>query len=170
MDSTIQNLDSFFVNGFYLGNIEHIQKINFDQYNFLHCNKVEGNIRPELDNELKSIINETRVFLVDNYISKVFKNYEVLECYAWEGVDPGSSRWHNDKREGFNSNIILYLDDSFGCNTIEVKNNSQEFKVFPKKGDFVWLNQSTKFLHKATHIYGRRRVFSFEFNIHDIWT
>lgn len=169
MDSTIQNLDSFFINGFYYGNIDRICQIDFDKYNFLHCNKVEGVVRPDLESELKTIIEETKVFLVENYISKVFTNYQFLDYYAWEGVDPGSSVWHNDKREGFNSNILVYLDDSLGCNTIEVKSDNEEFKMYPKKGDFIWLNQSTRFLHRATHIQGRRRVFSFEFNIDDLW-
>lgn len=170
MVSTIQNLDSFFTNGCYLGHIDSIEELDVDLYSFVDCNKVDDDIRPELDINLKDILEETKIFLIEHYISKVFSKYEFLDYYAWEGVDPGSSVWHNDKREGFNSNILVYLDDSFNSNTIEVKNDIEEFKVYPKKGDFIWINQSTKFLHRATHIKGRRRVLSFEFNIHDLWT
>ena len=172
---TTQDLDSFFINGFYLGHIQSIECLNVDLYNFADCNNVYNDTatdpyRPELDTNLKAILQETNTFLIENYISKVFSNYEFIEYYAWEGVDPGSSVWHNDKIEGFNSNILVYLDDSLNSNTIEIKNNIEEFKIYHKKGDFVWLNQSTRFLHRATHKQGRRRVLSFQYKIQDLWT
>lgn len=160
MDSTIQNLDSFFVNGFYKGHIDFIELINFNEFTFVEHdgkNKV-------LDKDLIPIILQVQDYLKQNIISKIFDKYEV-DYFAWAGVDDYSKKWHNDSKEGFNSNILVYLDDSYGQNKIEIKNQVEEFTVYHKKGDFVWINQDPKFLHKATHITGNRRVLSFE-----LWT
>lgn len=160
MDSTIQNLDSFFVNGFYKGHIDFIEPINFDGFTFTNHDAEQKS----LDTNLLPIIEQVESYLKQNIVSKVFDKYRI-EHFAWSGVDSYSSDWHNDNKEGFNSNILVYLDDSYGQNKIEIKNQAEEFTVYHKKGDFVWINQDPKFLHKATHITGNRRVLSFE-----LWT
>jgi hypothetical protein len=162
MDSTTQTLDSFFVNGFYHGHIDFIEDIDFNKYTFIDCNE-EARL---LDKQLEPVILQVKQHLISNFVSKIFDKYTVVDEYAWSGVDSYSKNWHNDLAEGFDSNILVYLDDSHEVNTIEVKSPSEQFKIYPKKGDFVWINQSEHFLHKATHINGTRRVLSFEFK----WT
>lgn len=158
MDSTIQNLESYFVNGFYKGHVDFLEQVDFDKYYFVNHDDPER----ILDKNIEPLLYETRDYILENYIKKVFPDFIVTQSTAWSGVDEYSSRWHNDSTEGFDSNILVYLDDSYNSNKLEVKNNSEEFTIYHKKGDFVWINQSPNFLHKATHITGKRRVFSFE--------
>ncbi len=162
MDSTIQNLDSFFINGFYKGHIDFIEDINFNNYKFIDCNE-EFRL---LDKQLEPILLRVKEHLIKNHVSVIFDKYNIIDQYAWSGVDGYSKEWHNDLKEGFDSNVIVYLDDSLGENTIEFKNQTEQFKIYPKKGDFVWINQSKQFQHKATHITGNRRVMGFDFK----WT
>jgi hypothetical protein len=161
---------SFLTKGYVHGNITDLQSVDFNQYTFIDCNSVVDDGKPEIDKRLYTILDTTKEFLIQNYVSKLFTKFTFLEAYAWSGVDPGSAVWHNDLREGFNSNILVYLDDSLDKNKIEVRNDHEEFCIYPKKGDFVWINQNRKFQHKATHVQGDRRVFSFEFNIDSLWT
>lgn len=156
----------FLVNGYVHGSVPFIQKVDVDSYNFSHCDDPNFSY----DSRLDGLAEAAREWLSTNYVGALFANYEFLKYNAWSGVDQPSSNWHNDQREGFNSNILVYLDDSLNCNSIEVKSDNSEVKIYPKKGDFVWLNQRKAFRHRATHIEGTRRVLSFEFNINDLWT
>jgi hypothetical protein len=157
--------DKFLTDGYIYGNVPIVKNINFDQYNFDDCNYDDC----ALDNKLTPILLKVNQYLIDNYVNFLFLKYEVLNMNAWCGVDDLSANWHNDLAEGFNSNILVYLDCSLNKNSIEISNGFSEIKIYPNKGDFVWLNQSKKFLHRATHIEGNRRVLSFEFNIKDLY-
>jgi len=89
-----------------------------------------------------------------------------------QGVDDYSKVWHNDfdLKGEFNSNVLVYLDDSYNKNAIEITNGTETFTVHHKKGDVVWLNQRKSFKHRATHTHGTRRLMAFEFYIDDLWT
>ena len=168
---TDQDAYSFFVNGYIHGHISDIESIDFDKYEFVDCTN-----NPEYDGladqNIMPLLDEVYDKLKTEYISKLFQNFNLHERNIWQGVDAGSKEWHNDYAEykSFNSNILVYLDDSYGKNTIEVRNESEEFIIYPKKGDFVWLNQNPKFEHRARHIEGIRRLISFEMYINDLWT
>lgn len=166
------DVNSFFVNGYMHGHINEITKINFDKHHFIDCSD-EGNCeKQQFDESLRPLLNEFYTIIEDRFISKLFNNYTLHQSNAWQGVDSYSCKWHNDfiEEQNFNSNILVYLDDSYGKNSIEVRNQSEEFIIYPKKGDFVWLNQNPKFQHRATHLEGMRRLLSFEIYINDLWT
>jgi hypothetical protein len=150
-------LTNFITYGYICGRINFIKQINFDKFNFGDCN--DDNC--ELDNRLLPILNKTYSHLAINHISEYFPDHKLLNMNAWSGVDTPSAVWHNDLAEGFNSNIIVYLDESID-NTIEIKSKTCEFKICPKVGTFVWINQSNEFQHRATHVSGKRRVLSYE--------
>lgn len=164
-----ENLFNFILNGHVKGTIPFIKDINFDSYSFHDCNYESGE-ESIVDTNLWPIIYKCRDFLIDNYVSQIFSNFELKNMSAWKNVDGGSSVWHNDQKEKLNSNILVYLDDSYNKNTIEIKTPSKVHKIYPQKGNFVWLNQSLNFQHKATHLEGERRLISFEFDIPELWT
>jgi hypothetical protein len=165
---TQENVYSFYVNGFIHGNIEQIKTINPDDFYFDDCVKTKNKTKT-IDKNIMPVLKNTCQYLIDNYVSILFHDYEVLEKYCWSGVDDYSKHWHNDSKENFNSNILVYLDDSLEKNSIEIKNGSNEiFTVYFKAGDFVWLNQNLQFSHRANHIVSNRRVLSYHFNIRDL--
>jgi hypothetical protein len=154
---------NFIMNGYVHNTVPFLKNIVFDDYVFTDCNSEDAE-ESFMDDRLIPILNETKSFLIENYM-RSFKNCEFIRMGAWSGVDDDSTKWHNDFEEGFNANIVVYLDDSLNENKIEIKNSNEEVAIYPKKGDFVLINQDTKFKHRATHAIGQRRVFSFEFNV-----
>jgi hypothetical protein len=164
-------ITNFFVNGYIHGHIDEIVSIDFDKYTFIDCNN-ENCENMVFDASLTPLLNKFYKILEDRFVSKIFNSYTLYQLNAWKGVDSYSSEWHNDftSTSNFNSNILIYLDDSYDKNTIEVRNAFEEFVIYPKKGDFVWLNQNPKFEHRARHVEGIRRLISFEMYINDLWT
>lgn len=167
MDLANLNLTDFFTKGFvtdkFFKDISH-----FKQYEFVYCESpCLGNEEHIFDSRCTNLLHELHCLIADNYVSAIFSNYQLLSYGMWEGVDSNSTTWHNDQKDKkMNSNFLIYLDDTEEHdNSIEFKNNNIEYKVLPKENDFVWINQSKKFLHRATHNQGRRRVLSFEFLI-----
>lgn len=163
------HLFNFLMNGHVKGTIPFIKDIDTDSFSFHDCN-YESDEESIVDANLLPIIHKCKDFLIENYVSQIFDNFELKNMSAWKNVDEYSSVWHNDQKENFNSNILVYLDDSYNKNTIEIKTHTQVHKIYPKKGTFVWLNQSLKFQHRATHVEGNRRLISFEFDIPELWT
>ena len=111
-------------------------------------------------------MSEIYDIIFDRHLSKLFPNIELLEKSMWQGVDTKSKEWHTDYmvKKNFNSNLLLYLDDNYG-NNIQVKNQTEEFTIYPIRGDFIWLNQNKIFQHRADHSAGPRRLISYEIYI-----
>lgn len=167
MDSANLNLTDFFIKGFVTGKFFK-DLSHFKDYEFVYCEDTAlGNGERVVDIRCSEFLDELHHLIAENYISKIFTKYQLMSNGMWEGVDNGSSVWHNDQTDqNMNSNFLIYLDDTgTHDNSIEFKNDNLEYKVLPKENDFVWINQSKKFLHRATHNQGRRRVLSFEFLI-----
>jgi hypothetical protein len=163
-------LNNFFINGYVHGTLtDKIELDYFDQFNFIDCSDGDASLSTKIPKEAKDKLMQIHKLLGENIISLIFPNFEYKECSMWSNVDSGSSVWHNDFLAGsktFNSNILVYLDDTFeNENCIEVRNQTNENKLFPRRGDFVWLNQQNIFEHKATYNKGSRRVLSFEYYI-----
>jgi hypothetical protein len=156
--------NDFFINGFVSGTIAMDAAFIFNGFEFPSCDNDDPT--PVINQSAKKLLDIIHNYIAQTYVSKLFTHFSIGENSMWSGVDGMSADWHNDGREGFNSNFLIYLDngEAYG-NKIEVKNSAEEFVIFPKKNQFVWLNQSSGFLHKATHVSGPRRVLSFEFNI-----
>ena len=155
-------LDDFFVKGYYTEVFCNNIALEFSNYDFTNCNSANHMQVPE---QVQQRLDSIHLSLADNYVSKIFTSYELLNNGLWDGVDSGSSDWHNDqKSRGFNSNILVYIDDNRVYNNyIMVTNGAEEFKIQPQSNQLVWLNQSSCFKHKAIHTSGPRRLLSFEF-------
>lgn len=158
---------TFFIDGYIHGTLPFNLDIDrFDKFNFIDCTQPEDLwTAPEAEFDL-AIIHK---WLADKYVSKLFDDFEMKDCAMWSGVDHGSREWHNDFEDSnkFNSNILIYLDDNTkqNGNNIQVKTHDYIFKLYPKRRDFVWLNQKKCFEHRAAHKTGERRVLSFEYLI-----
>jgi len=164
------NYNNFFQYGYIL---DENCKINFSKFksmNFKNCNEVNEDFW--LDKNYLQELKKIQSILSVEYISKIFNKFEMKECGMWEGVDEGSSKWHNDYLDGdkFNSNILVYLDDNTekNGNSIEVRGPNFSHILYPKENQLIWLNQKKIFQHKATHKTGRRRVLSFEYFIPEL--
>ncbi len=158
---------TFFIDGYWHGTLPSNLDIDrFDKFNFVDCTQPENLwTAPEAEFDL-AIIHK---WLADNYVSKLFDDFEMKDCAMWSGVDHGSREWHNDFEDSnkFNTNILIYLDDNtkHNGNNIQVKTHDYHFTLYPKRRDFVWLNQKKCFEHRAAHKTGERRVLSFEYLI-----
>lgn len=170
MDMTNPTLD---LNTFFLeGHIHHTSpQLDLEAYanaNFVDCNLQEEELW--LDKNILHDLKKLHTYFAETYISQIFSEYKLTDCAMWSGVDEGSSQWHNDYLDRdalFNSNILVYMDDCTkeNGNNIQVRGPGFSKTLYPKKGDFVWLNQKTIFQHRATHTMGTRRVLSFEYLI-----
>jgi hypothetical protein len=165
-----QNFNDFFTKGFVVGEFKHNIK-EFYYYDFPNCEDPnigeEAGVPTQAENSLKFLQDQIAI----NIISKVFTSFEYKNFGMWEGVDDGSSEWHNDWEDGknMNTNVLVYLDDAKKHNnSIEVRDKNSKNVILPMAGDFVWLNQGKGFQHRARHNGGRRRVLSFEYFVEGI--
>jgi hypothetical protein len=159
-------MENFFVNGYVHGVFDIDAKSEFSQYRFIDCNSDEAE-NFSIQNDAQEKLNRMHEHISEKYIRALFDDFEMKRNGMWEGVDYGSSKWHNDFTDGdpFTSNFLIYIDSNESGNCIEIRNASDSFKVIPKENEFVWLNQNRKFEHRATHVSGQRRLLSFEFYI-----
>ena len=163
------NLEDFFIKGFVTGVLDKsIDLKEFYQYEFIHCEDEDISWNnPEAENKIRTL----QKYFADTYVSKIFNDFEYKDVCMWAGVDSGSAVWHNDFEDGdkFNSNVLVYLDDLTpdNGNKIKIRDNTtlKEYTIYPKKGNFVWLNQQKHYEHKATHNSGNRRVVCFKYLI-----
>ena len=171
MDSASPNLTDFFVKGYVTG--EFFEDVrSYRECYFPDCN--DPNIGEDIqfvDTTTDADLDRLHRLVGEKIVGQIFANYKLQGKGMWEGVDQGSCVWHNDFVDGMNmnTNILVYIDDtSTHDNSIEFKNHNEHYKVLPRENDFVWINQSTHFFHRATHNSGRRRVLSFEFYINEL--
>lgn len=158
-------LTDFFVKGYYSEILSNDIAAEFDNYKFVNC---QEHSTMHITDVVQKKLDDLHVYLAETYVSKIFPSYKLLKNGMWNNVDSGSSTWHNDFSDGdaLNSNILVYIDDNrLYNNCIMIKNQKEEFKIQPKPNQFVWLNQSQGFQHKAIHNSGSRRLLSFEFFI-----
>lgn len=168
--------DNFFSHGYILHCDENINVSKYDSYTFPDCTKSEEEILKAQGPQEKAIcqldLQVLHEYLAKNYVSKLFANYDIMHRDLWCGVDEGSVEWHNDHEDGdpFNSTILVYMDDNTpeNGNFIAVRGPAVETILYPKRGEFIWLNQKKIFQHKAKHNSGVRRVLGFEFFVHDL--
>lgn len=173
MLNTATSTDSynFFANGFIHGHVPDFNRFDFAEFDFLDCEKNREILdqQPVIDSKAIDVLDEVFSFLATAYIQPLFDEFQLLESSMWQGVDHLSATWHNDYIKGktFNSNILVYIDDNTpeNGNFIEVRNQIESFLLYPKSGDFVWLNQKDIFQHKATRTSGIRRLMCYELMI-----
>lgn len=171
-ECVMTELITFFTDGYIMSSVDDSIDISvFDGFEFPDCNDLQSK---EMCSDAENELNRLHRYFADNWVRRIFSVFELKNNGMWFGVDSGSDVWHNDYKHGlehkdvFNSNILLYLND----NTEENGNNIQvrsvggpEITLYPKRGDFVWLNQKKCFEHRAICKTGPRRLLSFEYMI-----
>ena len=159
------NYSDFFTKGFVTGQFkENIEE--FYDFDFPNCEDPNIGEEAGVPEKAEASLGYLQEYIAKELIGQIFPVFEYRNFGMWEGVDEGSSTWHNDWEDGknMNTNVLVYLDDTAQySNSIQVRNKNEEYVILPKNGHFVWLNQSKGFEHKASHNGGRRRVLSFEY-------
>lgn len=160
-------MEDFFTKGFVHSKFDIDVVDMFKNDRFIDCNSKEAD-EESICKESQEKLDQIHLHIGETIVKTLFNDFTYRRNGMWCGVDSGSSDWHNDFIDGdpFTSNLLIYLEDGepYG-NCIEVKNKFEEHKIIPKPNEYVWLNQNRKFMHKATHISGPRRLLSFEFYI-----
>ena len=164
------DLLNFFLHGYVHSTDKNLAIERFDKATFTDCSTLKDDVDVQrADPEYAPTLNKLHKYLGETYIAQLFDEYTLTQCAMWSGVDEGSRNWHNDYEDGdsFNSNILIYLDDNTKANgnNIQVRTGDYHFTLYPKRRDFVWLNQKKCFQHRAQHLSGTRRVLSFEYLI-----
>lgn len=167
------DFSKFFIDGYIQHYDENIDINEFEKYSFQDCrdeNSCNYHSQNKVEKHMSQLqLGEVHRYLADTYVSKLFTDFQFKECDLWSGVDDGSKEWHNDHIDGdpFNTTFLIYLDDNTpeNGNYIAVRGPDTEITLYPKRGDFIWLNQNRMFEHKAKHNSGQRRVLGFEFYI-----
>lgn len=164
------DLLNFFLHGYVHSTDKNLAIERFDKATFTDCSTLKDDVDVQrADPEYAPALNELHKYMGETYIAQLFDEYTLTQCAMWSGVDSGSSVWHNDNKQGsrFTSNLLVYLDDNKpeDGNFIQVRGAGFEHTLYPKRGDFVWLNQKECFEHRAQNDNGIRRVLSFEFYI-----
>jgi hypothetical protein len=142
------------LNDIYIVNVEHVDGVD-------DIPKVKRTF-----SELRQFA-KIKKFIQSEFIDPIFPIYEIVSYNIWEGVDSGSLKFHNDSAEGQSFCFLIYLDSQFEATggAIHFKYPFGEDTVYPKAGDVAWVNQQTKFQHKADRSSLRRRVICIEVNV-----
>lgn len=167
------NLETFFSEGYVKHLDSNIDVSQYEDYNFPDCtdNEIfEKTKQSDVERfACQHHLLELHEYLGQEYVSKLFNEYEIKERDLWDGVDHRSRVWHNDHEQGdpFNSTFLVYIDEQTeeNGNFIAVRGPNSEKYEYPKRGEFMWLNQKEMFQHKANHQSGLRRLVGFEFYI-----
>ncbi len=113
----------------------------------------------------------------DKYIKMLSGKYNLYgQPEIVNGVDSGSTNWHNDLKEGANLAIMMYFTNANSIEqggSLSVRNketNELSCMLHPGKGDMIILNHKETWQHKVgewKNIPGKeeRIVGCFDFNI-----
>lgn len=131
--------------------------------------EIDDNLENNFSTEEQVMMEQFVDYVSKKYVEPLYKNYEVVYYAVWDGVDLGSTEWHNDAVEGFDFNVLYYYDDTNETvgGQIEFRNYEGEVCIYPKKGDLMFINQNGKFYHRASRSTAPRRVASIEYKIYE---
>jgi hypothetical protein len=84
-----------------------------------------------------------------------------------EGVEKTTTMWHNDSQEGFNCNVLCYIDNmnEHSGGHFHIKSYTTENTIIPKSGTILAINQSKRFLHRVDYTEKLRRRIEFKFTL-----
>jgi hypothetical protein len=169
------NWQDYFEKGYIKGRYKNIEELNiFDNFEFQHADTVNDHEIPFIAIQ---ILKEIGTELLETVVRNLYDNVTLGRVSMWYGVDNKAKNWHNDLYDRevmggdephYDACILLYLDNNNEDvgNSIQFRNKIDEFIEYPDKGDFVVINQSLQFEHKATHIPNTaRRLLCFDYNI-----
>ena len=158
------DMTTFFADGFAQGQLQ------FDTYAFddLEFPQIDYDVQVKLSEYQKQQLDKIKTQL-ELVLKKTFPEFKLTEEPGfWQGVTKENNEFHNDFTFGdkFNSNILVYLEEGTmeNDNYIEVL-GVDKCRIYPLRGDFVWLNQQPQFEHRANNGEGIRRVIHFPYYI-----
>lgn len=165
-----ENLNDFYIKGFTTFLLPEVFKYNFDNFSFVQAGNQSDDFVYKNDPLLLPIINEFADLIEQRYVSFFDTNYTNLRKLAANGCHVKAQKWHDDQDTWTDLNICLvfnlYLDDTEEHkNGFDIKNESEEFNLFPKKGELFMLNVSNVFKHKGNinNPNVNRRVMTFDY-------
>lgn len=125
---------------------------------------------PENCQELvQSILKVQSYEIINDYIKPYSISFKELEHDIKANSPEGSKflSWHTDSDEPGNVFFLLYFNDMINDEgALHIKNNIGEFKVVPKYGTLVALNNTDgSILHKAEFTEQRRIVACFDYDV-----
>jgi len=161
----------FLSKGFAVINIPQIlDLISIDEFEIVNVEQIEGVddippvARPRYqEQQMLKVVD----YLKCNFLNCVFKEYNILSCSLWDGVDSGSLDFHNDSKEGQSFCFLIYFDDQKQetGGSISFKWPGGQETIIPKAGTVCWVNQQTKFQHRAERSKITRRVMCVEVEV-----
>lgn len=155
-------LDNFLTKGYARFNEKNLLDLSkFVMTNVEVQDKLIEDTDPEQQQEMRDFVK----YISDNYVKPIWPNAQVTYYGVWDGVDEGSTTWHNDAVEGFDFNVLYYYDntDENVGGSVEFKYDGGEDIIYPIAGDIVFINQNGKFYHKANRSEKQRRVATIEY-------
>ena len=117
----------------------------------------------------KYFLRKTQNLLAERYLKDFV--YTKGKVNAWNGIDDGTNKWHNDLVEGCNTAFLLYLSDLpeevGGGLSLKNINDKEHITIWPKKYDIVIMNQAHQFIHRVEPLKQKsnRYVCHIEFDI-----
>jgi hypothetical protein len=169
---TTENLNNFYINGYTILPFSEVFKYNFDDYTFIKAGNQPDDYVYKNDPKLLSIIDQFCLLIEQQYVSFFGDNYTNLRKLAANGCHVKARKWHDDRDTWASLNISLvfnlYLDDTKEHNNgFDIRTSTEEFNLFPKKGDLFMLNVSDAFKHKGNinNDTVNRRVMTFDYHV-----
>lgn len=161
----LDQANNFLTKGFAIFEVPNL--IDLSQFNITNVelnDNLENKFSVDEEAQLKNFID----YVSNNFVKPLYNNFEVVYYSVWDGVDAGSLSWHNDSVEGFDFNVLYYFDntDEEVGGSVEFRYSDGEYKIYPKAGNLIFINQNGKFFHKASRSNTHRRVASIEYKVY----
>jgi hypothetical protein len=169
---TTENLNNFYINGYTILQFSETFKYNYNNFNFTKAGEQPDDYVYKNDFLIIPILNEFSTLIEQRYVSFFGNNYINLRKLAANGCHVKARKWHDDRDTWASLSICLvfnlYLDDTKEHNNgFDIKSQTEEFNLFPKKGDLFMLNVSDNFKHKGNinNDNVNRRVMTFDYHV-----
>lgn len=164
------DMTTFFKDGFYTGEVDlNVQLFDDIKFPSIDYDAKDLILPDTCKQEIKKVQEQ-----LEEVISETYPKFELTEEPGlWNGVTKENnalkSNDTNVAGDKFNSNILVYLDEGNDDNEnyIEIL-GVDKCRVFCRPGQFVWLNQSPQFEHRANNGRGNRRLLHFAYYIPEI--
>lgn len=162
----LNQLSNFLLKGYAHFNEPNL--LDLSKFNIVNV-EINDNLDINFSHAEQKLIDKYVEYVNNKYINPIYKSYVVTYCAVWDGVDLGSTEWHNDKIEGFDFSVLYYHNNTSKeiGGQIEFKFPDGETIIYPKCGDLIFINQDEKFFHKAAQSSSTRRVASIEYKIYE---
>jgi hypothetical protein len=162
----IDQINSFLEKGFAIFNVPDL--IDLSAFNIINV-ELNDDLINDFSATEQAALDDFVNYVSQNFVKSLYKDFKVVYYSIWDGVDQGSTVWHNDNVEGFDFNVLYYFDNTDpvvgGC--IEFRYPDGEHKIYPKSGDLIFINQKMQFLHRASRSTAHRRVASIEYKVYE---